>query len=146
MKKLLIFAALITLTFGIYAQDKAPKDVNKIIIKTDKSASDNFILVKQVLAENGIEIASQDKDINQIKTGVTPITKYGASAYYLFFCKDNTIVLNGLFNSGVKINVNDSDPFTTIKNKRLGLWGVSFDAMQKLALKLGKNISYETAN
>lgn len=126
------------------AQQQAPKGADKIIIKNDKSAADNFLAVKMILAEKGIEIASQDKDIYQIKTGVTPITKYGAGAYYIIFCKDNSIQLTGMFNTGLELNilVKDNDPFKQIVNRKLGLFAESWKAMNALAVSFGGEVEY----
>lgn len=120
------------------------KGASKIIIKTDKDASENFIAVKLILAENGIEIASQDKDIHQLKTGVTPVTKYGAGAYYVVFCKNNSIQLSGFFNTGLELNtlVKDTDPFKQIVNRKMGLWGESWKAMNNLATLFGGEVEY----
>jgi hypothetical protein len=65
---------LLLLLFTCALAHAQQKGCDKILIKNDKSASDNFLDVKLILAEKGIEIASIDKDIFQLKTGVTPIT------------------------------------------------------------------------
>jgi hypothetical protein len=136
---LLVFACVMT-----HAQQQVPKNANKIVVKNDKTAADNFLAVKLILAEKAIEIASQDKDIYQVKTGVTPITKYGAGAYYVIFCKDNSIQLSGYFNTGLELNtlVKDTDPFKQIVNRKMGLYGESWRAMNDLAIQLGSDIEY----
>lgn len=143
MKKL-ITLLLTVLPFLTIAQEKG---TDKIIIKTDKTVEENFKTVKLQLAEKGIEIASQDADIHQIKTGVTPITKYGASAYYIIFCKDNEIQIKGMFNTGIVMGgmVKDTDPFRQIVNRKLGLYGVSWQSILALAKQFGTDISYSDA-
>lgn len=120
------------------------KGADKIIIKNARLASDNFLSVKLIFAEKGIEITSQDKDVFQMKTVVTPITKYGAGSYYIVFCKDNSIQITGYFNTGLELNtlVKDTDPFKQIVNRKGGLWGEAWKAMNNLALLFGQDIQY----
>jgi prepilin signal peptidase PulO-like enzyme (type II secretory pathway) len=51
---------------------RVPKNSSIIIIKNDQFASKNLLLVKRVLADNGIEKGFQDNDVFQFKTGITP--------------------------------------------------------------------------
>jgi hypothetical protein len=142
MKKLLL--SLVLLTTITISNGQAQKGADKIIIRNDKSASDNFMAVKLVLAEKGIEIASQDKDIYQLKTGIIPISRYGAGAYYVLLCSENKIQLTGYFNTGLELNalVKDTDPFKRIVNRNLGLYGEAWRAMNALALQLGNDVTY----
>ncbi|SDJ95185.1 hypothetical protein SAMN04487898_105135 [Pedobacter sp. ok626] len=146
MKKIYTILIVLLACNMLFAQQQAPKGSDKIIIKNDKSASDNFISVKLILAEKGIEIASQDKDIYQLKTGVAPVTKYGAGAYYVVFCKDNSIRLTGMFNTGFQLNmlVKDTDPLIQIVNRGMkgSLFNEAWKAMNELAATLGGDISY----
>lgn len=146
MKKLYTCLILLFTFNTLSAQQQAPKGADKIIIKNAKSASDNFLAVKLILAEKGIEISSQDKDIFQLKTGVIPITKYGAGAYYVVFCKDNSIQLIGMFNTGIELNmlVKDTDPFIQIVNRGMkgSLFKEAWIAMNSLAESFGGDISY----
>ncbi|WP_316817306.1 hypothetical protein [Pedobacter nyackensis] len=144
MKKIYTLLFLLFACYSVQAQQQAPKGADKILIKNDKTASENFVAVKLILAEKGIEIASTDKDICQIKTGVTPVTKHGAGAYYVVFCKDNSIQLSGYFNTGLELNtlVKDTDPFMQIVNRKMGLWGESWKAMNALAASFGSDIQY----
>ncbi|MBC6112989.1 hypothetical protein ACFOG5_09720 [Pedobacter fastidiosus] len=142
--KILMLTLISILTLNLYAQEvPIPRGADKIIVKNNKTASENFIAVKQNLAEKGIEIAKQDKDIFQIKTGITPITKYGASAYYIIFCQDNQISVKGLFNTGIVINNMMQDTYQQIANRKLGLNKVSFQSMVTLAKSFGSELLYE---
>jgi len=118
-----------------------------IVIKNNHSAEENLLLVKKALAEKGIEISSQDKDILQLKTGITPVSKLGYSAYYIIYCKTNQIQINGLYNTGDKVITSgvtiNNDPFQKIYYTKWGGNGYAFKAMNDLAKSLGENLEYK---
>jgi outer membrane lipopolysaccharide assembly protein LptE/RlpB len=131
-----------------------PKNSSMIIVTNIQSASENLLLVKKNLAENGIEISEQDKDIFQLKTGLTPVNKNGYSAYYIIYCKDGSIQTNGLYNTGNKeITIGEkvvttsasmsNDPFRKIYYSKYGGSAYAFKAMHDLAKSFGNNLQYK---
>lgn len=142
----------IILTFLIFASCSpykivgVPKNSSVIIVQNDLTAKENLLFVKKTLAENGIEISSEDKDVLQIKTGLMPIDKLGYSAFYIIYCKDKSIRINGLFNTGDKniigVIIND-DPFRKIYYQQWGGEAISFRSMNEFAKTLGNDIKYQ---
>lgn len=144
MKKLILsIAFLVVCNIAVYSQ-LAPKGANKIIIKNNKTASDNFLFVKQFLAENSIQILSQDRDVNQVTTGVIR-GKWGTNVKYVLFCKDNSIALSGSFYGGYELSLGGvvaKDDSLPIVNKG-GSSKNAFETMDVFAKKLGTEIFYE---
>jgi hypothetical protein len=128
------------------AQQEAPKWTDKIIVSSDGTAEENFIKTKQSLAEKGIEIASQDKDIFQIKTGDIP-TQWGGTQYYVIFCKDKTIQITGNAKSGIKLSLRDADPYAPIVNRGMkgSILKESFKLMDSFAKTINGEIKYESS-
>jgi len=145
MKKFALTLTLSIFSLVIYAQ--APKGTNKIIVINSKSASDNFLAVKQQLAENSIAIASQDKDIFQIVTGNIP-AKSGANYQYIIFCKEKSIAITGKFTTGIEMNwgfgITAKDDEMKIVNKGMSgsIFKKAFTAMEDFAKSLGGEITY----
>lgn len=141
MIKFTLSFALLLVSFLSFAQ--APKGASKIIVNNTKSAADNFLLVKQQLAENSIGIAQQDKDVFQIVTN-TINGKY----IYVIFCKDNAIQITGTYTTGYDVHLGfgiiDKDEASKITNR--GMSGSiikrSFQSMESFAKALGTNITY----
>lgn len=78
-----------------YAKVQEPlKIADKIIVQNDKTAEENFKLAKQLLADDDIEIAFQDKDIWQIKTGRIRLSNEAGYAY-LINCKERKVTITG---------------------------------------------------
>lgn len=148
MKKICLIVLFVFTCNVLLAQQQAPKLADKILVKNDKSASDNFLAVKLSFAEKGIEIVSQDADIKQFKTGLMPLLKSGAKIYYIVFCKDNTIQFTGFFNTGIEapksILIQDGDPFRPIVNRGMkgSYFAEAWKAMNILALTFGSDIQY----
>jgi|GEM_PF-893446 len=101
-----IIIASLTFINNSFSQEVViPKRANKIILLNDKTAEENFTILKQSLAEAGIEVANQDKDIFQIKTGAI-ITKGfagGSDVFLLLSCKDSSIIIRGQLRSSLVI-------------------------------------------
>jgi len=149
MKRHIYFILLLIPIVGVCQE--IPKKADRIIVANDKTASENFILVKQILADKGIEIANQDKDINQIKSGSISITKYGANGYFIFNCKDKNVLVTGMFKAGYEVSiggVKGTDDFESIAFKGMNgsLYKASFEKMNDFAKLLGKDIKYEVSN
>ena len=129
----------------------AIKKADRIVIANEKSAAENFIMVKQMLSDNDIEITSQDKDIFQIKSGQITITRGGASGYYNFNCRQGKIVVTGFYKAGYDLNiwgVIAKDEYTKIQNRGMG-GSITKEAWNKMDLfsqKLGEKITYEISN
>lgn len=142
MKKL-ITLLLVVLPFFTIAQ-VAPKNADKIIVQNERSAEENFKLAKQLLADNDIEIASQDKEIYQIKTGRIRINN-DAGCAYLINCKEGKVTITGSWGTTLGLNIGGitSAPSTyRLINK--GTQKGIFNQMNDFAKKLGDNISYTT--
>jgi hypothetical protein len=141
MKKFTLTILLTIFSIVIYAQ--APKGASKIIVNNSKSAADNFLLVKQQLAENSIGIAQQDKDVFQIITS-TINGKY----VYVIFCKNNAIHITGTYTTGYDVHLGfgiiDKDEASKITNRGMSgsIIKKSFQSMESFAKELGTNITY----
>jgi hypothetical protein len=142
MKKLIALIVML-LPFFINAQ-VVPKNADKIIVQNDNSAEQNFKLAKQLLADNDIEVASQDKDIFQIKTGRIRINN-DAGCTYLINCKDDKVTITGSWGTTLGINIGyiTSAP-STYQLIYKGTQKSTFNRMNEFAKKLGDNISYTT--
>ena len=160
MSKILAAILITFLTGSAMAQDDvyevksntfkstAIKKADRIIIANEKSAADNFLLVKQILSDNDIEIASQDKDIFQIKSGQITITRGGASGYYNFNCRQGKIVVTGFYKAGYDLNIGGviaKDEYTKIQNRGIGgsITKEAWNKMDIFSQKLGDKITYE---
>jgi hypothetical protein len=143
MKKLTTLI-LIFFTINVYAQTTViPKNADKIIVLNDKTAEENFIKVKQTLADKDIAIAVQDRDVFQISTGKIRLNN-NSSCSYLINCRDNKISITGTWGTtmGLQIGYVTSNPSTyAIKYK--GNQKVIFNQMDELAKELGTEIKYE---
>lgn len=149
MKNILL-SFFILISINLFGQE-IPKKANKIIVSNEKMAADNFVFVKQLLADKGIEIANQDKDINQIKSGNVVITKYGASGYFIFNCKDKSVIVTGMFKAGYEVSfggVKGTDDYQTIEYRGMSgsLFRASFEKMNDFAKLLGPTLKYEVVN
>lgn len=156
-KLLLIFILLPYLcfsqddVFGTKASTKnslAIKRADKIIVANEKPAAENFLMVKQVLSDNDIEIVSQDKDIFQIKSGQITVTRGGASSYYNFNCRQGKIVVTGFYKAGYDLNIGGviaKDEYTKIQNRGMGgsITKEAWNKMDIFSQKLGDKITYE---
>lgn len=147
MKNLILL--LLVLPFVGLSQE-IPKKADIIVISNDKSASENFILVKQTLSDNGIEISSQDRDVFQIKGGPIAASKNAVTSFYLFKCKDNSIVMTGKFKSGIELNLGGTtatDELDVISNRGMSgsMYKRSFNSMNDFAKKLGNNVAYKSS-
>lgn len=126
---------VVLLPFITIAQEKG---ADKIIISNTNTANDNFIKVKLELAEQGFEIATQDKDIFQLKTGNKNL-QGGKSFYYLIFCKDKQINIQGFFTTSRVGMVQITDE--PIQYRKGGLYTQTWKAMVDLVGKFGE-LSY----
>lgn len=148
MKRLIFSLALLFPLFCFSQKtDTIPfKNAEKVICKNNLSASENFKLVKNILQDEEIEIASQDKDVLQIKTGNISfgVTLLPAANYnMIFFCKDSLISIKSFYKSGISTGL-----FTTVEESYIQVLfykpnkkNVPFDKMVKLAKKM-KGIVY----
>jgi hypothetical protein len=126
----------------------AIKKADRIIISNEKSSAENFLLVKQILSDSDIEIASQDKEIFQIKSGQIPITRGGASSYYNFNCRQGKIVVTGFYKGGYDLDIGgviSKDEYTRIQNRGMGgsITKEAWNKMDIFSQKLGDRITYE---
>lgn len=123
-----------------------PKKSDKIIVTSTLTAEQNFIKVKQQLADIGIDIATQDRDIFQIKTGDIA-TKWGGTLYYVIFCKEGHIQITGNAKTGIKLGLMDADPYSPIvfRGMKGSMTKESFMLMNEFAKKLGNNIEYQSS-
>lgn len=148
----LFFAVLVTMLPFLSSAQKILKNADTIIITNDKSAEQNFKLVKKVLADGNIEIVTQDSTSYQVQTG--PIKMASNFGYYYFLnCQQGRIAISGTvvgkngmtssYGNGIGISIpigksrEESYPLT---NK--GFLKLIFKRMNDFAKKLGDNISY----
>ncbi|TKC10707.1 hypothetical protein FA048_11080 [Pedobacter polaris] len=144
MKKL-IFALLLFPIFSL--AQVIPEKANQIIVVNNQTAYANFIDVKLLLAKKGIELASQDKDTFEVKSGSIMVDSLSKS-YYTFTCRDDKIIITGINKSNSKAS--DADTKTAVKLETIanvGLKGsltqLSFKAMNDFAKFLGTKLKYE---
>lgn len=129
----------------------AIKKADRIIIANEKSAAENFLLVKQVLSDNDIEIANQDKDIFQVRSGQITVIRGGASSYYNFNCRQGKIVVTGFYKGGYDLNISGiiaKDEYTKIENRGMGgsITKEAWNKMDIFSQKFGEKITYEISN
>lgn len=147
-----IFFTFFTL-LGIIGQmdgQEILRKCNRIIIFNEKSAQQNYIHAKSIIADNGIEIKTQDADILQITTGIIP-GKGNSESHYIIQCKDSLISIRGLFKSNLKINIfGQTGEGATEQISNMGMPGSVyqkvFNAMNTFALKMGSTVKYERLN
>jgi hypothetical protein len=140
MKKLMLLMFL--LPFLAVAQTEIPKGSDKITIINNHTASENFLLAKQILADQDIEIATQDKDIFQIKTGKIRASDNGTFSY-LINCRDNKVTMTGTWGSNLGLNIGGltSGPsLYAIQYK--GTQKFMFNQMNDIAKQIGVNLEY----
>jgi len=152
--KLLFVVIVAMLPFVGFGQ-QILKNADTIIITDDQSAEQNFKLVKQVLADDHIEISSQDSLSYQLHTGTIKLAK-NTGYQYLINSKQGRITISGsvvgkngmtgAYGNGVGISIPvgksriESYP---IANK--GFMKIIFKRMNDFAKKLGDNISYSAS-
>lgn len=143
MKKLIII--LIVLPSFVWAQGiEIPKNSDKIIVVNQLTAEQNFIKAKQALADKDIEVASQDRDIYQIKTGRIRSSDNGGYTF-LINCKDGKISITGTWGSNLGLNVGGITQGSSIYSiKYKGTEKYFFNQMNDLAKELGTEIQYQT--
>lgn len=152
MKKLLLL--LLALPCGAFAQrtDTIPfKNSDRIIIRNNLSADENFNLIKKSLSENEIEIASQDTEAKQIKSGVIPLeNSLGSNAnyYLLFFAKDNQLSIRGYFKSGISAGgfITLEDGYQAAKYFKPKKRNMIFEKMQLVSKNIPGQTLYASEN
>jgi hypothetical protein len=103
MKKLILLLLLAVPALA-NAQTEIPKGSDKIVVNNTRSAEDNFKLAKQLLADDDIEILSQDKDIFQINTGGVRISN-DAKFSYLINCREGKVTITGTWGTTIGLNM-----------------------------------------
>src|ERR1700754_3301190 len=112
MKKITWLILLVLCSLTTFAQTAIPKGANKILVANTKTAADNFLFAKRILAEKGVEILNQDKDVLQIRSGNVLVK--GTSAYYvIIYCKDQQLQVVGMASSDAGFK----EPYQRIENK-----------------------------
>ena len=101
MKKLILLFFLFPML--LIAQE-IPKNSDKIIVVNQLTAEQNFIRAKQVLADQDIAIAVQDRDIFQISTGRIRQSD-NASFQYLINCREGKVSITGTWSSNIGLNL-----------------------------------------
>jgi len=142
MKKIIIALILVISSINAYSQFDIPKGADKIVIKNDRTAQQNFLLSKQILADNSIEIDKQDGDIHQVKSGKVKLNNY---AYYIMLIssKDSLISITGTWANTITVQTSSlSLPPTayTVRNK--GSDKIVFTKMDDFATKFGGKKEY----
>ena len=136
MKKLILLLLLAVPTFA-KAQTEIPKGSDKIVVNNTRSAEDNFKLAKQLLADDDIEILSQDKDIFQIITGGVRISN-DAKFSYLINCREGKVTITGTWGTTIGLNMGGitSSPSTYAVTYKGGQKEL-FNRMDTFAKQLG---------
>lgn len=150
MKRLITTLTFILITAAAFAQtDTIPVNGNnRIIIKNSLTKKDNFMMVKSVLADNGIGIDKQDLDVFQVQSSPKAIKGTANPATFYFLCKDNEVVLNGTIDLdmsigvlGVKENLKGLQILFDKRQKTLAY--KAFNEMASIAKEIGKSY-YQT--
>lgn len=135
---------LIALPIFAVAQTEIPKGSDKIVVINQLTADQNFIKAKQALADKDIEIASQDKDIFQIKTAQIRSTENGGYAF-LINCKEGKVSITGSWGSNIGLNIGGFTQSPSVyKIQYKGAQKYFFNKMQEFAKELGIQIEYLT--
>lgn len=149
MIKLLLFQVLIPI---FLCAQEFPKGANKIVVSTRNSPSENFANVKRVLAADGIEIAKQDAEVLQIKTGTVKASNEKASCYFIITCNGNEIIIRGMYKTGltreIGLGISQESEYQTIQNfgKSRSPYKDPFITMNDIALSLhGDKLRYEVS-
>ncbi|RAJ19246.1 hypothetical protein LY11_05300 [Pedobacter cryoconitis] len=121
-----------------------PKNSDKIIVINQQTSEQNFIKVKQALADRDIEIATQDRDIFQIKTALIRSTENGGYSF-LINCKDGKVSFTGTWGSNLGLNIGGITQAPSIyKIQYKGAQKYFFNKMKEFAETFGTEIRYET--
>lgn len=141
MKKLILLLLLAVPALA-NAQTEIPKGSDKIVVVNNRTAADNFILAKQILADESIEILSQDKDIFQIKTGRIRATDNGSYSY-LINCRDGKVTVTGTWGTtnGIQVGFLTQSPSTYAVTYKGGQKEL-FNRMNEFAKQLGDDVQY----
>ena len=122
-----------------------PKNSDKIIVVNQLTAEQNFIRAKQVLADQDIAIAVQDRDIFQISTGQIRQSD-NATFVYLINCREGKVSITGTWSSNIGLNLGGiTQGASTYSIKYKGLQKLLFNQMNDFAKKLGNNIEYQSS-
>jgi hypothetical protein len=143
MKKFIFL--LFLLPFVAFGQKETSNKANSIIITNKNTAYANFTDVRIKLTKDSIQIVELDKDQFQIKTGHISV-KDGATAYFNFDCRDNTITISGMWKSDAE-GKSTGDNYIRIEDtgKPDSLTKAAFEKMKALAKKFGTVFTYEYA-
>ena len=132
------------LPLSLLAQE-IPKNSDKIIVTNTQTAEQNFIKAKQVLADQDIAVAVQDRDIFQISTGRIRQSD-NASFQYLINCREGKVSITGTWSSNIGLNLGGiTQGASTYTIKYKGLQKLLFNQMNDFAKKLGENIEYQSS-
>jgi hypothetical protein len=141
MKKLLL--VMLLLPTWCLAQE-IPKNSDKIIVINQLSAEQNFIRAKQALGDRDIEIASQDREIFQIKTAHIRSTDNGGYSF-LINCREGKVSITGTWGGNIGLNIGGiTQGPSTYKIQYKGAQKYFFNKMQEFAKELGTQIEYQT--
>lgn len=158
MKTFFFISLLFPLFVFAQTKDTIPANASVIIIKTGKSALQNYRILLTALVNNGYSIHEDENDtaiVDNNSDSLTVRTKEKAGnattiKYYLLgLAKKDEIILTGKFTSKVETAV--SGPITKdftydIANRgsRTSANRYTFDAMNAIAKSLNGSISYKT--
>lgn len=137
MKRLLFLLLLSPL--ALFAQKAASPNADRITVVNTNTAYANFIDSKLMLGKAEIPIASQDKDYFQVKTANVAIGKETAMAYFIFDCRDDKIMITGMWNSGAT-TPGATSSYVKIESNTSKL---AFEKMTELAKKLGTKLVFD---
>lgn len=152
MKVLLILFVLLPGYALAQKTDTIPfKDCDRIIIKNDLSAEENFMLIKKTLSENEIEIASQDSESKQLKSGIIPLeNRLGSKAnyYMLFFVKEGRVSIKGFYKSGLSSGgfITLEDGYQSAKYFKPKKRNIVFEKMVSLSKSIPGQMFYASDN
>lgn len=139
---------LILLMCSISAQSQIPNKATKIIIRNDKTASENFDFVAKSLIQNDYSLDSKDKELFLIKTQPKQVNKWTGMYYLNIVTVDNEIRISGQMNSGQEVStglVTIASQWEPISFKGLNksLYKLAFNHMDSFASKLEGTKQYK---
>ena len=144
--------ALISMLFLLFAlqsfSQEIPKKAWKIIVHTSMNKSDNYKAMGQFLIDNDCTIEKNNAEFGTYSTGAVPVKKSTVVNYYSIVCKDSVVVITGLMNANMSIELygvkaDSGTDKISFSGGAGSLYKKSFNAMNELAIKIpNKRIEY----
>lgn len=121
------------------------KGARKITVKNNLSAEENYKLTVRKLIDEGFFIQTKDNDLHYLTTQSKNIPKTSYSYFLNVRTKDNEIIFEGKFKTGVEIEiygVTSKDDFEDIVYKGWAGNKLTFKSMENAALMFSMPLTY----